>query len=146
MAIAFSRAKPIHITENAGVTREFAYTDRTVMMDPRHDVPFDYSHLHDDLAHLEVLLPPNVAEEFRDPAVLAHALDMTEIRKIWTPVSERIRKPQGAMSVCHRAAARVRSTPGRSYHYCAEDRSPPNQAFVGSTVFCKIQSNLILLN
>ena len=99
MAIAFSRARPIPITEKAGVTREFAYIGRTVMTDPRHEVPFDYSHLHDDLVHVEVLLPANVPEEFRKPAVLAHALDMAEIRKIRTPLSERIRKPQGVMSV-----------------------------------------------
>jgi hypothetical protein len=66
---------------------------------PRHDVPFDYSYLRDDLAYVEVLLPPNAPEEFRKPAVLAHALDMAEIRKIRTPLSERIRKPQGVMSV-----------------------------------------------
>ncbi len=69
------------------------------MTDPRHDVPFDYSHLRDDLAHVAVLLPPNAPQAFLDPAVLAYALDMTEIRKVRTPLSERDRKPQVVMAV-----------------------------------------------
>ena len=90
----------IHLTESSGATRDFAYIGRTVMADPRADVgPFDYSHLRSDLALVEVLLPPNVPQFFRDPAVLANALDVGELRKIRTPLSKRTRMPQVAMAV-----------------------------------------------
>ena len=100
MAIAFVQARVIHLTVSSGATRDFAYIGRTFMADPRADVrPFDYSHLRNDLAHVEVLLPPNVPQAFLDPAVLANALDAIEIRKIRTPLSERTRMPQVAMAV-----------------------------------------------
>jgi len=70
------------------------------MADPRADVrPFDYSHLRSDLAHVEVLLPPNVPLIFLDPAVLANALDVSELRKVRTSLSERTRMPQVAMAL-----------------------------------------------
>ena len=100
MAIAFARARVIHLTESSGATRDFAYVGRTVMADPRAYVgPFDYSHLRNDLAYVEVLLPPNVPQIFLDPALLANTLDAIEIQKIRTPLSERTRMPQVAMAV-----------------------------------------------
>jgi hypothetical protein len=100
LAIAFARARPIPLTEKDGATREFAYVGRTVMTDPRDGIPpFDYAYLRRDLAHVEVVMPPHAPRAFADPAALAYALDMAEIRKIRTPLSKRKRKPQVVMSV-----------------------------------------------
>jgi hypothetical protein len=100
LAIAFAKARPIPLTEKDGATREFAYVGRTVMTDPRDGIPpFDYAYLRHDLAHVEVVIPPHAPQLFADPAALAHALDMAEIRKVRTPLSNRQRKPQVVMSV-----------------------------------------------
>ncbi|QDM31222.1 hypothetical protein FNL55_07880 [Tardiphaga sp. vice352] len=100
LAIPFVLARPIKLAKYSSATWDFAYVGRAVMADPRAEVPlFDYSHLRDDLAHVEVLLPPNVPQYFLEPAVLAHALDAVELRKIRTPLSARIRKPQVVMAV-----------------------------------------------
>lgn len=100
MAIAYARARPIPLTERDGATREFAYVGRTIMADPREDIPpFDYTYLRRDLAHVEVMLPPHAPQAFADPAALAFALDMAEIRKVRTPLSRRKRLPQVVMSV-----------------------------------------------
>ncbi|WMT76975.1 MobA/MobL family protein [Bradyrhizobium sp. Ash2021] len=100
VAIAFARARPIPLTENDGATREFAYVGRTIMTDPRDGIPpFDYAHLRRDLAHVEVVLPAHAPQAFADPAALAFALDMAEIRKVRTPLWKRERLPQVVMSV-----------------------------------------------
>lgn len=99
MAIAYVRAKPIALTDTSGVTQQFAYAGRTIMMDPRPEVAaFDYSALREDLAHVEVLLPPDTPAMYLDPAALAYALDVKEIQKVRTPLSQRKRLPQVVMS------------------------------------------------
>ncbi|WP_298885805.1 hypothetical protein [uncultured Bradyrhizobium sp.] len=99
MAIPYARAKAIWLTDTGGVTQQFAYTGRTIMMDPRPEIAaFDYSALRDDLAHVEVLLPPDTPAMYLDPAALAYALDVKEIQKVRTPLSQRERLPQVVMS------------------------------------------------
>lgn len=99
MAIAYVRAKPIWLTDTGGVTQQFAYAGRSIMMDPRPEIAvFDYSALREDLAHVEVLLPPDAPAMYRDPAALAYALDLKEIQKVRTPLSQRKRQPQLVMS------------------------------------------------
>ena len=99
MAIAYVRAKPIWLTDTGGVTQQFAYAGRTVMMDPRPEIAaFDYSALREDLAQVEVLLPPDTPAVYLDPAALAYALDAKEIQKVRTPLSQRKRLPQIVMS------------------------------------------------
>lgn len=99
MAIPYVRAKPISLTVTGGVTQNFAYSGRTIMMDPRPEIAaFDYSALREDLAHVEVLLPPDAPAMYLDPAALAYALDVKEIQKVRTPLSQRERLPQIVMS------------------------------------------------
>jgi hypothetical protein len=100
VAIAFARARPIPLTDKDGATREFAYVGRTIMTDPREDIPrFDYSYLRRDLAHVEVVLPAHAPRAYLAPAVLAFALDTAELRKVRTPLWKRERLPQVLMSV-----------------------------------------------
>lgn len=99
MAIPYVRAKPIWLTDTGGVTQQFAYAGRAIMMDPRPEIAaFDYSALREDLAHVEVILPPDAPAMYLDPAALAYALDVKEIQKVRTPLSERERLPQLVMS------------------------------------------------
>ncbi|MFK4384579.1 hypothetical protein [Bradyrhizobium sp. USDA 223] len=99
MAIPYVRATPISLTVTGGVTKSFAYSGRTIMMDPRPEIAaFDYSALRGDLAHVEVLLPPDAPAMYLDPAALAYALDVKEIQKVRTPLSQRERLPQIVMS------------------------------------------------
>jgi hypothetical protein len=99
VAIAYVRAKPIWLTDTGGVTQQFAYAGRTIMMDPRPEIAaFDYSALREDLAQVEVLLPPDTPAVYLDPAALAYALDAKEIKKVRTPLSQRKRLPQIVMS------------------------------------------------
>ena len=99
MAIAYVRAKPIWLTDTGGVTQQFAYAGRSIMMDPRPEIAaFDYSALREDLAHVEVLLPPDAPAMYRDPAALAYALDLKEIQKVRTPLSQRKRLPSDPSS------------------------------------------------
>lgn len=108
LPIPYVRAKPIWLTDSGGVTQQFAHAGRAIMRGPRPGIAaFDYSTLRQDLAHVEVLLPPDAPAMYLNPAALSYALDVKEIQKVWTPLSEREPLPRRlSRSLCVRSIAR----------------------------------------
>jgi MobA/MobL family len=94
MAITFARLQPISLTSGSGAARIMAYTSRAAIHDPRFGTAFDYTRLSGDLVHEEILLPQGYPPELHDRDALARAIDSAELRRVRTPLNERIRKPQ----------------------------------------------------
>lgn len=99
MAIPFAYLTPTHLTEHGGAASTIAYIARNSVHDPRFPQSFDYSHLRSDLAFEDIILPVDCPVTLLRREKLAIALDEVELRKIRTPLSERIRLPQVGLAL-----------------------------------------------
>lgn len=99
MAIPLARATPIRITETTNLSRFIAYVARTAIRAAGRRKIYDYTHLNDDLAYQEVLLPFGAPDDLKSCAIFANSLDLVELRKIRKPPSLRKRQVQVAVTV-----------------------------------------------
>lgn len=99
MPIPFGRATVVRITGKSDLSRTIAYVARTAIRAVRRRKIYNYTHLHDDLVHHEVLLPPGAPDDLRSCNVFANSLDLAELRKIRTPPAKRERQVQVAVTV-----------------------------------------------